>query len=153
MSTTLSNLKGVSARDQQMIRDTEAMLGPEPSEMGFVKNLFWGNFREELVFPYPKVDPEEKQTCDMLLARLEEYLKNEHPAVQIDQELRLREAETHGGDQAVAAGERFGLLAEALQKRQRFVHACRCVVLERSGDHLTTSGSTKGCTQPRVVIT
>ena len=36
-----------------MIEDAEALLGPEPSTMGFVKNLFWGNIREELVFPYP----------------------------------------------------------------------------------------------------
>ena len=86
MSTTLSNLKGVSARDQQMIRDTEAMLGPEPSEMGFVKNLFWGRFREDLVFPYPRESKAERDRCDALLAALEDYLKNEHPAVLIDQE-------------------------------------------------------------------
>ena len=85
-SPGLSKLKNVSARDQQMIQDIEVMLGPEPSEMGFVKNLFWGRFRGELVLPYPRESKAERQKCDALLEKLEDYLKNEHPAVLIDQE-------------------------------------------------------------------
>ena len=47
----LKTLKGVSDQDRRMIADAEALLGPEPSDMGFVKNLFWGNVRQDLVFP------------------------------------------------------------------------------------------------------
>ena len=72
----LKNLKGVSERDRKMIADAEALLGPEPTSMGFVKNLFWGRLREELVFPYPEYHGEEKDRCDQLLARLDTYLKN-----------------------------------------------------------------------------
>ncbi len=79
-------MKGVSARDQQMIRETETMFGPEPDEMGFIKNLFWGRVREELVFPYPEVSPEEKAKADALLEELNAYLDTEHPSIQIDQE-------------------------------------------------------------------
>ncbi len=87
MSTTsLSSLKKVSEQDRKMIEDIEVMLGPEPSEMGFVKNLFWGRFRGELVFPYPTVSPEERSKCDALLSRLDDYLRNEHPSIEIDQE-------------------------------------------------------------------
>ncbi len=87
MSTaSFSTLKKVSERDRKMIEDIEVMLGPEPSEMGFVKNLFWGRFRSELVFPYPHVSNDERVKCDTLLERLESYLRDEHPAVQIDQE-------------------------------------------------------------------
>lgn len=82
----LTSMKGISARDQQMIRETETMFGPEPEEMGFIKNLFWGRVREELVFPYPEVSPAEKAKADALIAELEDYLDNEHPRVQIDQE-------------------------------------------------------------------
>ena len=84
--SVLSSMKGVSARDQQMIQEAEVMLGPEPEEMGFIKNLFWGRVREELVFPYPEVSPEEKAKTDALLEELEVYLDNEHPSIQIDQE-------------------------------------------------------------------
>ncbi len=86
---SLSTLKKVSARDREMIQQAEAMLGPEPSEMGFVKNLFWGRFRDDLVFPYPVESRAERAKCDALLARLEPYLKHEHPAVLIDQEQRI----------------------------------------------------------------
>ena len=82
----LSTMKGVSARDQQMIKEAETMLGPEPDEMGFIKNLFWGRVREELVFPYPEVSPAEKAKTDALVAELSAYLDTEHPSVQIDQE-------------------------------------------------------------------
>src|SRR5688572_33512448 len=77
----LKNLKGVSDKDRRMIEEAESLLGPEPSKMGFIKNLFWGNFREDLVFPYPKVGDEEQRVCDQLLGRLENYLKNEHPRI------------------------------------------------------------------------
>lgn len=79
-------LKNVSAQDQKMIQDIERMLGPEPEELGFAKNLFWGRFRSELIFPYPTESPEERAKCDALLVELETYLKNEHPAIEIDQE-------------------------------------------------------------------
>jgi len=82
----LRNLKNLSERDRNMLEEAEQMLGPEPSEMGFVKNLFWGNLRRQMVHPYPKVDDDEKARCDAMLARLDDYLKNEHPAVQIDKE-------------------------------------------------------------------
>ncbi len=82
----LSNLKNVSEADRKMIADVEAMFGPEPSEMGFVKNLFWGRFRDELVFPYPEESRDERERCNKLLDELGEYLENEHPSVLIDQE-------------------------------------------------------------------
>ncbi|HLT47732.1 MAG TPA: acyl-CoA dehydrogenase family protein [Rubricoccaceae bacterium] len=82
----LDKLKGVSAADQRMIQETEAMMGPEPEEMGFIKNLFWGRIREDLVFPYPEVSAEEQERTDRLIAELEDYLDNEHPSIEIDQE-------------------------------------------------------------------
>lgn len=89
MSELNKALKNVSEQDRKMIADAETMLGPDPSEMGFIKNLFWGNFREDLVFPYPKTDAEETARCDQLLAALDEYLRTEHPAVLIDQEQEI----------------------------------------------------------------
>ncbi|HYE02233.1 MAG TPA: acyl-CoA dehydrogenase family protein [Phycisphaerales bacterium] len=85
----LKNLKNISERDRKLIADAEGMLGPEPSRMGFVKNLFWGNLREDLVFPYPETDPEETARCDQLLAELDEYLRTEHPSIRIDQDQEI----------------------------------------------------------------
>ncbi len=49
------SLKNVSEKDRKQIRDAEEMLGPDPTTMGFIKNLFWGNYREELIFPFPDI--------------------------------------------------------------------------------------------------
>jgi len=87
----LDKLKGVSARDAQMLQETEAMMGPEPEEMGFIKNLFWGRVREELVLPYPRPSADERARCDALLVELEDYLDNEHPSILIDQEQYIPE--------------------------------------------------------------
>lgn len=85
----LKNLKGISAADKKLLEQAEEWMGAEPSRMGTVKNLFWGNVREELYFPYPKQDPREQAECDQLLARLDEYLRKEHPAIEIDQEQHI----------------------------------------------------------------
>ncbi|MCB9845148.1 MAG: acyl-CoA dehydrogenase family protein [Phycisphaeraceae bacterium] len=85
----LKTMKGISEKDQKLIAEAESLLGPEPGTMGAVKNLFWGNLRQELYFPYPDIAserPEETAECDRLLAELEDYLRNEHPAPQIDAE-------------------------------------------------------------------
>lgn len=87
----LARLKNVSAQDQKMIQDVETMMGPEPSQMGFIKNLFWSRFRSDLLFPYPEPSREEQERCDRLIAELRSYLRDEHPAVQIDQEERIPE--------------------------------------------------------------
>jgi len=84
-------LKNVSEQDQKMIRDIETMMGPEPEAMGFAKNLFWGRFRNDLVSSYPVVSKEEKAKCDALLTELEAYLKNEHPAMEIDRDQEIPE--------------------------------------------------------------
>lgn len=82
----LKGLRKLSEEDRKLIQSFEMMLGPEPAEMGFVKNMFWGNIRDELVFPYPQISNEEKLECDRILEKLDKYLCNEHPTIQIDQE-------------------------------------------------------------------
>ncbi len=82
-------LKNVADKDRQQIRDAEEMLGPDPSEMGFIKNLFWGNFKQSEVLPFPECDAEETARCDQLLAALDEYLKKEHPSFAIDEKQEI----------------------------------------------------------------
>ncbi|MCA9281275.1 MAG: acyl-CoA dehydrogenase family protein [Phycisphaerales bacterium] len=87
----LKQMKGISAKDQAMLAEAETLLGPDPDEMGFVQNMFWGRLREELVFPYPVSDADETARCDQLIAALDEYLRTEHPSIQIDQEQEIPE--------------------------------------------------------------
>jgi acyl-CoA dehydrogenase family protein 9 len=87
--SSLKDLKGISAADRVLIEQAEEWLGAEPTKMGPVKNLFWGNVKEEFYFPYPETSAREQAECDQLLARLDEYLNNEHPAIQIDQDQEI----------------------------------------------------------------
>jgi alkylation response protein AidB-like acyl-CoA dehydrogenase len=87
--SNLKNLKGISDADKKLLEQAEEWLGAEPAKMGPVKNLFWGKIKEDYYFPYPQQDPREQAECDQLLARLDEYLRTEHPAVWIDQEQEI----------------------------------------------------------------
>ena len=89
MSDLTKNLKNVSEQDRRQIEKAQEMLGPDPATMGFTKNIFWGRCREELVFPYPEISAEETARCDQLLAALDDYLRNEHPHIEIDQKQEI----------------------------------------------------------------
>ena len=78
------SLKNISEKDRKQIEQAQEMLGPDPDTMGFIKNLFWGNFREDLVFPFPEVNADEISRCDQLLAELDDYFRNEHPSFEVD---------------------------------------------------------------------
>ncbi|MBT4583454.1 MAG: acyl-CoA dehydrogenase [Phycisphaerae bacterium] len=80
-----SQLKNVSKKDIEQIKKAQEMLGPDPETMGFVKNIFWGNLREDMIFPFPEESVEERERCDKLLEELDTYFRNEHPSVEIDQ--------------------------------------------------------------------
>lgn len=84
-----TKLKGVAAKDQQMLTGVVEMFGVEPHTMGIIKNFFWGNIREDLLIPYPQITAEETARCDALIAKLDRYLETEHPAVRIDQEQEI----------------------------------------------------------------
>ncbi len=89
--STADKLKNISEADRKQIKDAEEMLGPDPETMGVMKNTFWGNIREDLLFPYPQRSPEEIARCDQLLAKLDDYLANEHPTIAIDQKEEIPE--------------------------------------------------------------
>ncbi|HLO40996.1 MAG TPA: acyl-CoA dehydrogenase family protein [Phycisphaerales bacterium] len=85
----LKSLKGISAADKKLLEQAEEWLGSEPTKLGPVKNIFWGNIKEEFYFPYPSQDAREQAECDQLLARLDEYLRTEHPSIAIDQDQEI----------------------------------------------------------------
>ena len=63
----IASFKNISARDRTQIAKAQEMLGPDPSRMGFIKSIFWGNFREELVFPFPEVSPDETEPYPLVI--------------------------------------------------------------------------------------
>ena len=51
------------------------MLGPDPETMGFIKNIYWGNLREDMILPYPEESKNERERCDKLLTVLDAHFK------------------------------------------------------------------------------
>lgn len=90
----LKQMKGLSEQDRKTIEEAEALLGADSAEQGVVRTMFAGGVRSDLLFPYPDRSvehPDEVAACDRLLAELEDYLKNEHPSIEIDQEQHVPE--------------------------------------------------------------
>ena len=67
----LKNLKGISAEDKKLLAQAEEWMGLEPAKMGPVKNIFWGNLKEEFYFPYPTQDAREQAECDPIIEDVE----------------------------------------------------------------------------------
>ena len=89
-STNLDReLQKLSEKDRKQIQQAQEMLGPDPDSMGLVKNYFWGRFRRDLLLPHPEPSAEETARCDQLLAALDTYLREEHPAIEIDQKQEI----------------------------------------------------------------
>ena len=82
-------LQKLSEKDRKQIQQAQEMLGPDPDSMGLVKNYFWGRFRRDLLLPHPEPSAEETARCDQLLAALDTYLREEHPAIEIDQKQEI----------------------------------------------------------------
>lgn len=58
---------------------------PSPTATAFAKPLFCGEIHEDLVFPYPRVDPDERRKVDDLIGRLRAATADYDPRAVEDQ--------------------------------------------------------------------
>src|SRR5687768_3884965 len=71
--------------DQEQLEKAQDLLEAHPAaEPGFAKSLFFGRVKLDEILPYPRQDPEEAQRTNELIAQVDEFLKNEVDADQID---------------------------------------------------------------------
>jgi len=68
----------------------------EWSSPSFGAELFLGNFRPELIFPFPEQDPEDRAEGDAFCARLEAFLRENVDAERIDREEELPQSVLDG---------------------------------------------------------
>jgi acyl-CoA dehydrogenase family protein 9 len=61
-------------------------------ENSFMKSLFHGLIEENLVFPYPEMDPEEKESVNLILDNVRKFAESEVDAAAIDREHEIPEA-------------------------------------------------------------
>src|SRR5579871_6742967 len=68
----------------QQKQEAEELLFSGPQSMGFAKALFFGHFNAPLLFPYPAIRAEERDTADRALAEVREFVEKHLDARAID---------------------------------------------------------------------
>lgn len=65
------------------------MADPKASDNSFMKSLFFGQIREEFIFPYPKVKSETKETVNMILDAVEKFGKDTVKSSEWDEKMGM----------------------------------------------------------------
>ncbi len=81
--------------DQQK-KDVEEMLGPDLAKLGFAKSLFFGQFRGDLLFPYPQLSGEAARIGAEQAQAVQQFCDQHIDAVKIDKDARIPDEVVHG---------------------------------------------------------
>ena len=65
------------------------MANPSSPEQSFLKSIFFGQIREDFVFPYPKVKAETKETVNMILDSIEKFGKDVVKSAEWDDKMAM----------------------------------------------------------------
>ena len=118
-------------RDQEEMEKAKDLLESAPSEMGFVKSLFFGRLKSDSVLPYPRQDAAEARRTDELIAQVDAFLKNNVDPDKIDREERI--------DQSIIDGlAKLGVMGMTVPKEYGgggFSHVGYCRVLQHISKH------------------
>src|SRR5262245_10954605 len=68
----------------QQKKQAEELLFSGPQTLGFAKGLFYGHFNAPLLFPYPEVPPEERETVEKAVADVRRFAAEKIDAAAID---------------------------------------------------------------------
>jgi len=115
-------------REQQM-RQAEEILGDGPEQRGFAKGLFFGEFSNDELLPYP--DRGHDEFTDQLVERLREFCRTEVDPQQIDRQAEIPAAVISGLGKLGILGACLPRSCGGLQLSQ----ASYCRLLEVLGAH------------------
>ena len=74
--------------DQQR-QQAEELLFSGPQTLGFAKGLFFGHFNAPLLFPYPTLDPAEREETEKLVAEVRRFAEEHIDAAAIDRNAEI----------------------------------------------------------------
>src|SRR5687767_5400721 len=94
MATVLEPKRKVSADEAREV--AEAAREEEWSQPSFVRDLFLGKLRMDLIHPYPEQDPDEVARAKPFLDKLERFLREEVDSDKIDREGEIPDAVVEG---------------------------------------------------------
>ena len=78
MTATLTELQ------KKQINQAEELLFEGPDKEGFVKDLFFGKFREESIFPFPELPEAARANGDEMVERTKEFCRDNIDPTKID---------------------------------------------------------------------
>src|SRR5207237_9470501 len=73
-----------AAQFEQQKRQAEEILFSGPQTLGFAKGLFFGHFNGPLIFPYPGIKPEERESVEKAVAELRRFADTQLDPMDID---------------------------------------------------------------------
>ena len=96
MANTLTEL------EKKQMAEAEELLFSGPDKEGFCKELFFGRFRAESIFPYPELPASAQQRGDEAVAKVKDFCESQIDPAQIDRDALIPDSVIHGlGDLGV----------------------------------------------------
>jgi alkylation response protein AidB-like acyl-CoA dehydrogenase len=74
---------------EEQKRQAEELLFSGPQTLGFAKGLFFGHFNAPLIFPYPEIKSEERETVDKAVAELRRFADEKLDPMAIDRNAEI----------------------------------------------------------------
>jgi alkylation response protein AidB-like acyl-CoA dehydrogenase len=115
----------------QQKKEAEELLFSGPQTLGFAKGLFFGHFNAPLVFPYPELRPDERETVTTAVAEVKRFADEHIDAVAIDRNAEIP-------PEVIAGLGRLGVLGMTAPKDcggRGFSQLGYCKVMEVIGGH------------------
>ncbi|HEV3082343.1 MAG TPA: acyl-CoA dehydrogenase family protein [Gemmataceae bacterium] len=73
----------------QQRKEAEELLFSGPQKLGFAKALFFGHFNAPLLFPYPEIDPQERDRLNKILADVRRFADEKMDPAAIDRNAEI----------------------------------------------------------------
>jgi acyl-CoA dehydrogenase family protein 9 len=116
-------------------KQAEELLFSGPDHLGFAKGLFFGRFQGKHLFPYPKLDGEEKARVDEAVASLKRFAAEHIDAAAIDKNADIPRSVIDGlGGLGV-----LGMTAPAEFGGKGFSQRGYCKIMEVIGGHCAST--------------
>jgi alkylation response protein AidB-like acyl-CoA dehydrogenase len=116
---------------QQQKKQAEELLFSGKETLGFAKALFFGHFNAPLVFPYPRLKPEESAVVEAAVAEVRKYFQEHIDSVAIDRNADIPADNILG----LARLGVLGMTAPAEVGGRGFSQQAYCKVMEVIGGH------------------
>ncbi len=125
----------VSQDLQRQIDQAEELLFSGPEKEGFVKELYFGRFRGDSMFPFPELSPESKEQNDIFIEKVKAFCESEIDPDKIDRDAEIPQNVIQGlGDLGV-----LGMTIDPLYGGSGKSQFSYCRVMEIIGGHCAST--------------